>query len=223
MLMFVVLNSAHFCTTFYQGYWLTYYEQILLVSPLPPSASYPLPLLSLTTHLALLCTSLPAPISSEDEDPLFNDDWDAALPLYPSSATSSTSSTLADPESSNINSDPVSKPPITLLIVAVGSNIFFDPSASELAVADAVLAVSVTRTDGRIKVLAIRTIDSPAKLASAAEDVGYGADGKGDEGVWRPPRGGMKRDVIRKMIGLVTEKGGVAEEVLDGLEALEAV
>ena len=105
--------------------------------------------------------------------------------------------------------------------MAVGSNIFFDPSASELAVAEAVLAVSVTRTEGSTQVLAIRTIDSPAKLASAAEGVGYVADGAGDEGVWRPPRGGMKRDAIRKMIRLVTEKGGVAEEVLDGLEALE--
>ena len=69
--------------------------------------------------------------------------------------------------------------------------------------------------------LAIRTIDSPAKSASAAEGAGKTAEGKGDEGFWRPPRGGMNRDVIRKMIKLVTENGGVAEEVLAGLAALE--
>ena len=73
--------------------------------------------------------------------------------------------------------------------------------------------------------LAIRTVDSPARLASAAEGTEAGlaieGKGKGDQGVWRPPRGGMKRDVIRKMIRLVTERGGVADEVLDGLEELE--
>ncbi|KAG6991331.1 hypothetical protein G7Y79_00053g088140 [Physcia stellaris] len=173
---------------------------ILLISPLPSS---PLPLLSLTTHLALLSTSLPASISAEDEDPLFNDDWDAAVPLYPPSTTTHQQS----------------KPPITLLIISVGVNIFFDPSAPELAVADAVLAISVTRTEGGIKVLAIRTVDSPARLASAAGGAMEGK-GKGDQGVWRPPRGGMKRDVVRKMIRLVTERGGVADEVLDGLEGL---
>lgn len=103
----------------------------------------------------------------------------------------------------------------------MSNNIFFDPSASELAVADAILAISVTRIEGQIQVLAIRTVDSPAKLASAAEGVESGVDDKGEQGVWRPPRGGMKRDVIRKMLRLMTEKGGVTDEVLDGLEGLE--
>jgi exosome complex component RRP42 len=73
-------------------------QQILLLSaPL----SYPLPLLSLTTHLALQHTQLPALISEQDEDPLFNDDWEAAVPLYTSGQ----------------------KPPITLLLASVGPGI----------------------------------------------------------------------------------------------------
>lgn len=40
-------------------------------------------------------------------------------------------------------------------------------------------------------------------------------------GVWAPPRGGMKRGLISKMIRMVVGKDGVAEEVLDGLEAVE--
>lgn len=105
----------------------------------------------------------------------------------------------------------------------MGGNIFFDPSASELSVADSVLAISVSQSEqgGGINVLAIRTVDSPARLSSAADGVNAAIPGKGDEGVWRPPRGGMKRDAIRKMVKLVTEKGGVAEEVLGGLESLD--
>lgn len=106
-------------------------------------------------------------------------------------------------------------------MISVGGNIFFDPSASELSVADSVLAVSVTRREGTTEVLAIRTVDSPARLSSAADGVQGRLEGKGEEGVWRPPRGGTKRDVVRKMVKLVTEKGGVAEEVLNGLEGLE--
>lgn len=101
--------------------------QILLLStPL----SYPLPLLSLTTHLALLSTRLPRLKSEKDEDPLFDDDWDASVFLYPQHQDSK--STTAP-----------SRPPITLLVIAVGQNILFDPSATELAVAEVVLAVSV--------------------------------------------------------------------------------
>ena len=116
-----------------------------------------------------------------------------------------------------------SKPPITLLVISVGGNVFFDPSASELSVADSVLAISVSQSEegGGINILAIRTVDSPARLSSAADGVDAATSGTEDEGVWRPPRGGMKRDAVRKMVKLVTEKGGVAEDVLRGLEGLD--
>ncbi|KAL8690485.1 MAG: hypothetical protein Q9218_004075, partial [Villophora microphyllina] len=175
---------------------------LLLTAP----NSYPLPLLSLTTHLALLATKLPAPISRIDEDPLFNDDWDVAEPLYASDAGS--------------------RPPFTLLVISVGDNIFFDPAREELAVADAVCAVTVgtfTRPSSQsraqegtpaLRLLSLRTIDPPARLAAAASTT----DGEDDHGVWRPARGGMKRAIVGKMVKMVLEPGGVGEEVMKGLE-----
>ncbi|KAL8704999.1 MAG: hypothetical protein Q9225_008051 [Loekoesia sp. 1 TL-2023] len=170
---------------------------------------YPLPLLSLTTHLALLATRLPAPISRIDEDPLFNDDWDAAQHLYD----------ISGPTHS-------SRPSFTLLVISVGDNIFFDPSREELAVADAVCAVTVGTTQrpsftgtsknepSGLRLLSLRTIDPPARLAAAAS----ATEGEDDHGLWRPARGGMKRAVIAKMVKTVLMPGGVGEEVMEGLE-----
>ncbi|KAL8788123.1 MAG: hypothetical protein Q9213_001881 [Squamulea squamosa] len=181
-------------------------RQILLLTA--PN-SYPLPLLSLTTHLALLATRLPAPISRIDEDPLFNDDWDAAEPLYASSP-----------------SEHISKPPFTLLVISVGDNIFFDPSREELAVADAVCAVTVGTFDTpastgkhrerapKLRLLSLRTIDPPARLAAAASTT----EMEDDQGTWRPARGGMNRAIVVRMVKMVLEAGGVGEEVMAGLE-----
>lgn len=148
--------------------------------------------------------------------------------------------------------------------MAVGPNIIFDPTKEELAVADSILAISVgedlspsapqsntsvqersKRKDRNIRVLAIRTIDPPARvtppgvpdsLNTAAGGValkseeeamrrreasGGMGDGKGKEGVWVPPRGGMKRGLVRRMIEMVVGEGGVAAEVLDGLERVD--
>lgn len=41
------------------------------------------------------------------------------------------------------------------------------------------------------------------------------------QGVWRARRGGAKRAVAREMVRTCLEKGGVAEEVLDGLDGVE--
>lgn len=119
-------------------HWRLYID-ILLLSP---PHTYPLPLLSLTTHLALLSARLPAPISNHDEDPLFNDDWEASLPLYPSSNPNPNTKTKT--KTSTQPPTPPPPPPITLLVISIGTNIFFDPSHSELAVADAVLAITVS-------------------------------------------------------------------------------
>ncbi|KAL8856335.1 MAG: hypothetical protein Q9178_007026 [Gyalolechia marmorata] len=185
-------------------HWRVYIDILLLTAP----NSYPLPLLSLTTHLALLATRLPAPISRIDEDPLFNDDWDVAEPLYPSSASES-----------------ASKPPVTLLVMSVGDNIFFDPSREELAVADAVCAVTVGTIDAagsagkrrertpRLRLLSLRTIDPPARLAAAASTT----EAEDDQGAWRPARGGMKRATVGRMVKIILEAGGVGEEIMTGL------
>lgn len=91
-------------------------------------------------NLALRCTNLPRLISGADEDPLFDDDWDAAQPLYPAAAA------LAG-----------DVPAITLLVASVGENVFFDPTREEMSVADCVLAVSVDY-DGRV--VGLRTLES---------------------------------------------------------------
>ena len=183
----------------------------------------------MTTHLALLSTRIPALISEKDEDPLFNDDWEASYYLYPRS-------------SSRSGSGSSQKPPVTLLVMSVGENIIFDPSREELAVADSVFAISATAqpapgVDTPLKMIALRTIDPPSRLTSAGVPNTMNTTAGGtavsatealalrekDQGqtVWRPPRGGVKRIVVLKMIKMVVEKDGVGQEVLDGLDGFE--
>lgn len=143
----------------------------------------------------------------KDDDPLFNDDWDAAIPLYPSASHfSKTKANLS-----------AARPPITLLVISVGDNIFFDPSHAELAVADAVVAVTVASSPSstdNLNLLAVRTIDPPSRLSSSAAEMGQAIE----EGAWKPKKGGMSRTVLRKMVGMGVMRGGVGEEVLGGLE-----
>jgi len=40
-------------------------------------------------------------------------------------------------------------------------------------------------------------------------------------GVWTPCRGGIKRGLVGRVLKMVVEKGGVAEEVLEALEKVE--
>lgn len=113
-------------------------------------------------------------------------------------------------------------------MVSVGDNIFFDPSREELAVADAVCAITVgtlqepqgrgesREEQSRLRLLSMRTIDPPARLAAAAS----AAEGEDDHGMWKPARGGMKRPIIGKMVKMVLEPGGVGEEVMKGLDGL---
>lgn len=131
---------------------------------------------------------------------------------------------------------------MTLLVISVAENIIFDPSREEIAVADAVLAISITHdTDsGRLKLLSIRTIDPPSRLTqpgiansenvatvsstAAAEESAIVNPSTGEEevpGVWKPRRGGVKRATIARMVKMVLEQGGVGEEVLEGLEGVE--
>lgn len=201
-------------------------NQILLLSqPL----SYPLPLLSLTTHLALLATRLPALISEKDQDPLFNDDWDASTFLCPR--------------------DSPARPPVTLLVMSVGETILFDPAREELAVADSALAISLVAAPARptpaesgdasagLRVVAIRSLDPPSRLTAPGvpngADATAGAASMGarevqalrekDQGgrVWRAPRGGVRRGMVGRMVKMCAETGGVGEEVLAGLAGVE--
>ncbi|MCJ1372872.1 hypothetical protein MMC20_004098 [Loxospora ochrophaea] len=158
-----------------------------LILLLSPPTTYPLPLLSLTTHLALLSTRLPALTSdsSANEDPFFNDDWDASTWLYPrSNPTTPSILTKSDPEAPQQHHHPISlRPPITILTALIASNILFDPSREEIAVADTLLAISIAAsttpsppsnpspsssssfsTKPTLHLLSIRTIDPPSRL-----------------------------------------------------------
>lgn len=195
--------------------------QILLLSP---PLSYPLSLLSMTTHLALLTARVPALKSEKDEDPLFDDDWDAAVPLY-----------------SRSSQKQIDKPPVIVLAMAVGPNIIFDPCKEELSVADAILAIACTSVKGSssgARLVSIRTIDPPSHLtapgvpnsmnsatggtvpASSAEALTQ-REMLSTSGVWTPPRGGMKRGLIAQVTKMVVENGGIGEEVLTALQAIE--
>ncbi|KAJ9144843.1 Ribosomal protein S5 domain 2-type protein [Coniochaeta hoffmannii] len=252
MLSEALLADGEFVKRLYinrRFHWKLYLD-ILLISP---PLSYPLPLLSLTTHLALLATRLPRLKSEGDEDPLFDDDWAMSDYLYPRLAGKA-----------------VSRPPLTLLVIAVGSNIIFDPAKEELAVADVALAVSVgeavpgsessSRSNGgngsremeidpgiggggrSLRLLSVRTIDPPSRLTPPGvpneKNTAYGAAGvsaaasqkqaearavetENVEGVWKAPRGGAKVLVMASLVDKCLEKGGVADEVFDALEAVD--
>lgn len=210
-------------------HWRLYIDILLLSPPL----SYPLPLLSLTTHLALLSTRLPKLKSHGEEDPFFEDDWDLAEYLYPRPSSSK-----------KRNASQQARPPVTLLVISAGNNVIFDPTREEIAVADAVLAVSVGREDdkgnseAKLKLLSIRTIDPPSRLTqpgipdsenaatlgtTAADEAAVNVSSTDEEvrGVWRPRRGGVSRTLISKMLKMVLEKGGVGDEVMEGLEGVE--
>lgn len=165
---------------------------------------------------------------------MFDDDWEASTHLYPRVRTPS-----------------CSRPPITLLVVSIGGNIFFDPSGEELAVADVALAVSVAEAprvekDAKagdmevdeprgLRLLAMRSIDPPSRLTAPgipnADNPATGASGapakkgpaKGDapKGVWRAPVGGAKFTTIQLMVQQVLEAGGVADDVLKGIDGVE--
>ncbi|KAM3450991.1 hypothetical protein MY3296_005634 [Beauveria thailandica] len=208
-------------------HWRLYLDVLLISPPL----SYPLPLLSLTTHLALLSTRLPRLKSEGDEDPMFDDDWDASTFLYPRGG-----------DDARRRSTVSSRPPITLLVVAIEGNVIFDPSREELAVADTALAVSVaeahgtmtattTTTRGRreLRLLSMRTVDPPSRLTppgvphapTSAQQQQQRQTRETPAGVWKAPLGGTKFGVVDAILQAVLEKGGVADDVLDGLEGVE--
>lgn len=96
-------------------------------------------------------------------------------------------------------------------------------------------------TGGRnLRLLSVRTIDPPSRLTPPgvpnATNTAYGAaagtatqkqpearavESEAVEGVWKPPRGGAKPLVMAALVQKVLERGGVADEVLDALDAVE--
>ena len=114
-----------------------------------------------------------------------------------------------------------------VLAVSVGENATGQPVANEEA-----MDVDSKHTRD-LRLLSVRTIDPPSRLTPPGVpnflNTATGASARSSsqqtetvetEGVWQPPRGGAKRKLIAAMIQKVLEKGGVAEEVLDGLEVV---
>jgi exosome complex component RRP42 len=185
-------------------HWHVYID-VVLISPFG-LASYPLPLLSLNVYLALCDTRVPRLRSQGEEDPVADDDWEASGFLF--------------------GGEELTKPPVTLLVVVVGDNVVFDPSREELAVADAVVAVSVGL--GRIggeeemfRILAVRMVETPARdTMKGVPASGESIESQDVPGVWKPKLGGIKRLMLKEIVKAVTGgdgRGGVAKQVLDGL------
>jgi exosome complex component RRP42 len=95
-----------------------------------------------------------------------------------------------------------------------------------------------TKVPRNLELLSVRSIDPPSRVTppgvpnflntatggtAAVGEQGMDVlrEGGEMEGVWQVRRGGTKRAVVREMIARVLEKGGVAEEVLDGLEGVD--
>jgi exosome complex component RRP42 len=131
-------------------------------------------------------------------------------------------------------------------VISVGRNIIFDPAKEELAVAEVAMAISVSESrekksapggmevDGRsLGLLSIRMVDPPSRLtapgihnvdnpATAVPGTVVKKPQQSGEtaGVWKAPVGGAKFGMVQQMIEKVLEKGGAADEVLDGLDGV---
>lgn len=185
---------------------------VVLISPPEGSAagSYPLPLLSMAIHMALKDTRVPRLKSEGEEDPFADDDWDASVHLY-SRGASGRNRYLAD-----------GVPPVTLLVIVVGENIIFDPSGTELAVADGVLAMSIAKqiseNNNEVRIVAIRMLQTSARNTSKGVPRNEGGN-EWDEvpGVWKSKVGGIKRSVLSKATTAIL--ADVGKEVVGSLEA----
>lgn len=185
-------------------HWRLYID-VVLISPPQGSGSYPLPLLSMAIHLALRNTRIPRLKSEGEEDPLADDDWEASVWLYERGSKKSLASGV---------------PPVTLLVMVVGENVIFDPSGEELAVADGVFAVSISKVEGsdEVRVLAVRMLETSARDTFKGVPRNEGVN-EWDvvPGVWKPKVGGIKRSVFMSVVKEVL--GSVGKEVVGSLEA----
>lgn len=185
---------------------------VVLISPPEGSAagSYPLPLLSMAIHMALRDTRIPRLKSEGEEDPLADDDWDASVYLY-SKGTPGNDRFLAG-----------GVPPVTLLVIAVGENIIFDPSGTELAVADGVLAMSIAKQTAQsrseVRIVAVRMLQTSARNTFKGVPRSEGGN-EWDEvpGVWKSKVGGIKRSALSKATKIIL--ADVGKEVIGSLEA----
>jgi exosome complex component RRP42 len=91
--------------------------------------------------------------------------------------------------------------------MAVGPNIIFDPTREELAVAECVFAVTIGG------VLAVRTIDPPSRLTPPGINTDTGPE---VTDAWSPPKGGVKRVMLSKMIKMIVQ-GSILDDIHSSL------
>lgn len=89
-----------------------------------------------------------------------------------------------------------------------------------------------------LRLLSMRTVDPPSRLTppgvphvtnagasggvpEAAAVKQQSAEGNTAQGVWKAPLGGTKFGILDAIIQAVLEKGGVVDEVLDGLDGVD--
>ncbi|EWC47668.1 hypothetical protein DRE_03288 [Drechslerella stenobrocha 248] len=159
------------------GGWSSDIGPVLLLTP----TSHPSPLLlSAAANVALDSTFLPKLTSPHEVDdiPAFSDDWAISTPLY----------------------EPATfpRPPISLPIVAVGDNVFLDPSVAEVAAAEVGLVVTLTLADseGNCDLVGVRGME-----------VGRGGGKEGE-------RKGTSRKLLRQMVDACIREAG---DVIKGL------
>lgn len=168
---------------------------------------------------------------------MFDDDWGASVFLYPRSKSSRAHARppvtlLVMAVRDNIIFDP-SKEELAVaevvIAVSVAENL---PGPSDRDGDEAMDSDPKPPRD--IRLLSIRTIDPPSRLTppgvpnflntatgGSAPISSQRSEVDHTEGVWQPPRGGAKRGTIATMIQKVLGRGGVAEEVLDGLDVVD--
>lgn len=165
---------------------------------------------------------------------MFDDDWEASPFLYPRGESGSRPpiTLLVVGIGDNIIFDPS------------GEELAVAESALAVSVAEVRRgekgddAMDVDGSGRQLRLLSVRMVDPPSRLTPPGVpdgmNVGTGSapaskeqqqeremGQEGVEGVWKAPLGGTKFAIIDGIIQAVLEKGGVADEVLDGLEGVE--
>lgn len=179
---------------------------------------------------------------------MFNDDWEESVHLYPSDEGATGSrppiTLLVIGVGGNIIFDPA-KEELAVAESALAVSVAETKGPKSAGGPQQQGSGMDLDTPGRdLKLLGIRTIDPPSRLTApgvpnsanvATAMAGPGATPSKQqqqqvapmpgtqpiEGVWRPPLGGTKLAMLDMMIAKVLEKGGIADEVLDGIDGVD--
>lgn len=171
---------------------------------------------------------------------MFDDDWESSVFIYP-----------RESESGAAKTGGARPPITLLVVTVGDNVIFDpskeELAVAEAALAVSVAEVRKAGGGGgdmdvdskaarELKLLSIRMIDPPSRLTPPGVPNGTTAGTGGGEaaptapaatnqdpveGVWKAPLGGTKFGVLDGIIQAVLEKGGVADEVLDGLDGVD--